>query len=107
YCCDVDHDCHIHGLEGNHYPAAGKRVDAHAKALTPLISVRKETFAADWPVTSTTDHGHVDEGDHGGDTARAKETWVIAWSPEEYTPDWEKELRPEEITPLILREREA
>ena len=107
YCCDVDDAGHIHGLEGNHYRDAIKRVDAHVKALTDLISVRHETFAEDWLVIITTDHGHVDEGGHGGDTAREKESWVIVWSPDGYTPDWEKELRPEEITPLILREREA
>ncbi|HJG63857.1 MAG TPA: alkaline phosphatase family protein [Corynebacterium stationis] len=74
YCCDVDDAGHIHGLEGNHYRDAIKRVDAHVKALTDLISVRHETFAEDWLVIITTDHGHVDEGGHGGDTAREKES---------------------------------
>ena len=106
YCCDVDDAGHIYGLQGNFYREAIIRVDAHVKNLTDLISARHEAFDEEWLVVITTDHGHVDEGGHGGATARERESWVIAWSPDGYTPDWNQELRPEEIVPLILRERE-
>lgn len=107
YCCDVDDAGHIHGLQGNHYREAIKRVDAHVKSVTDMVAARHEAFGEEWLVILTTDHGHVDEGGHGGDSARERESWVITWSPDDYTTDWEKELRPEEITPLILQERNA
>ncbi|MGP5170895.1 alkaline phosphatase family protein [Corynebacterium casei] len=107
YCCDVDDAGHIHGLQGNHYREAIKRVDAHVKSVTDMVAARHEAFGEEWLVILTTDHGHVDEGGHGGDSARERESWVITRSPDDYTTDWEKELRPEEITPLILQERNA
>ncbi|MDN6629398.1 MAG: hypothetical protein L0L12_11600 [Corynebacterium casei] len=44
YCCDVDDAGHIHGLHGEHYRKAIKRIDAHAKSLTDIVADRHGAF---------------------------------------------------------------
>ncbi|WP_218055973.1 alkaline phosphatase family protein [Actinobaculum suis] len=103
YFCDVDDAGHVYGLQGEEYRAAIRRVDAHVGHLVEVISARDE----DWLVVLTTDHGHRDEGGHGGDSPRERESWVVAWAPSGNIPNWPEIIEPWELAGLMLAARRA
>lgn len=105
YFCDVDDAGHVHGLRGQEYRAAIRRVDGHVGRLIDAVATR-HAEGEDWLVVLTTDHGHRDEGGHGGATQQERESWVIAWAPDGETPDWPEEIRPEELSTLMLDARQ-
>lgn len=105
YCCDVDDAGHVYGALSDEYSAAIRRVDEHVSTLVEDAKFRYETFNEDWLIVITTDHGHVDEGGHGGDSPEERASWVIAWAPSRNVPVWGESIEPVELTPLILNER--
>lgn len=105
YCCDVDDAGHIHGALSTQYADAIRRVDAHVGTLIDDVQFRFDTFNENWLVVITTDHGHIDEGGHGGDSAEERASWAIAWAPSGHLPEWPESLEPAELTPLILSAR--
>lgn len=102
YACDVDDAGHIYGLLGEHYRAALSRVDAHLGRIVTALEERFHTYGEDWVLVVTTDHGHVDEGGHGGDSDRERESWVITWAPSGRTPNWQAPFDPSELCDLML-----
>lgn len=102
YCCDVDDAGHIHGLHGSEYRDAVRRVDTHVGHLVDIVRARAADHGESWLVVITTDHGHVDDGGHGGDSDRERESWVVCWSPSGSVPGWASELRPTDLAGLIL-----
>lgn len=102
YFCDVDDAGHVHGLGGEHYRDAIRRVDTHVSAI---IGAVRERVEEEWLVVLTTDHGHRDEGGHGGESDRERESWVIAWSPDGGLPAWPGEIAPQELTRMALAAR--
>lgn len=105
YFCTVDDAGHIWGLMDDNYRRAIRDVDAHVDSITTAVTQRAEATDEDWLVIITTDHGHIDQGGHGGDTPEERESWVIAWSPTGAVPEWPKDIKPEELSALILAER--
>lgn len=105
YCCSVDDAGHVYGLMGNEYRGAIKSVDEHVGRLASAVEQRATEHGEDWLVVVTTDHGHVDEGGHGGSSARERESWVIAWAPNGSLPEWPFEIEPHRLSSLILSER--
>lgn len=105
YFCTVDDAGHVWGLMGEQYREAVRSVDEHVNAITAAVEQRARDADEDWLVIVTTDHGHVDEGGHGGGTPEERESWVITWSPTGSVPEWPEEIRPEELSSLILAER--
>ncbi|MGP6174491.1 alkaline phosphatase family protein [Corynebacterium sp. A21] len=105
YFCDIDDAGHVYGLQGEHYREAIRRVDAHVERILAAIQQRAETHGEDWLVVITTDHGHRDEGGHGGDSDREKESWVISWTPNGTLPEWPAEIEPHALAGLMLAER--
>lgn len=105
YCCDVDDAGHVYGALSAKYSDAIGRVDAHVGTLVDDIRFRHNRFGEDWLVVITTDHGHVDQGGHGGDSAEERASWVIAWAPSGNLPGWPGSIEPIELTPLILEAR--
>lgn len=101
YFCDVDDAGHVHGLDGEPYRDAIRRVDGHVSAVIRAVESRAE----EWLVVLTTDHGHRDEGGHGGDSARERESWAIAWATGGAQPDWPAEIAPHELAGLALAAR--
>ncbi|MGR4009388.1 hypothetical protein [Leucobacter sp. 1207-22] len=50
----------------------------------------------------TSDHGHLDAGGHGGDSAIERESFVILHRPGAGALDWPAEIAPTEVTPRLL-----
>lgn len=105
YFCTVDDAGHVYGLMGDEYRQAIRSVDEHVNAITSEVAKRARETDEDWLVILTTDHGQLDEGGHGGGAPEERESWVIAWSPTGEIPEWPEEIKPEELSSLILSER--
>ena len=56
---------------------ADRQVGRLIKALKSRLTYNKE----DWLILTSTDHGHVDEGGHGGPSAIEKNIFVLASGP--------------------------
>lgn len=107
YCCDVDDAGHVYGALSDEYSAAIARVNSHVKRLAEDLQFRFEKFDEDWLLCITTDHGHVDEGGHGGDSALERASWAITWAPSGNVPSWAPHIAPTDLTPLLLDARYA
>lgn len=107
YFGDIDDADHIFGLPGEEYRDAIRRVDAHVKNVLAEISRRIDELREDWLVGITSDHGHLDEGGHGGTTDRGRESWTITWRLHGELPKWTEEIAPHELAELMLAERRA
>lgn len=105
YFCDIDDAGHIFGLLGPDYRDAIRRVDDHVSTIINQVTMRHEELGEDWLVILTTDHGQRDEGGHGGDTDRERESWVIAWAPNGTVPDWPATIEPHELAWMMLEQR--
>lgn len=66
YLGEADAAAHGHGGLSPEYRAAIGRIDDHLRTLAAAITRRAETAAEDWALVVTTDHGHLDQGGHGG-----------------------------------------
>jgi len=66
YLGEVDEAGHLYGGSAAEYTAAVARVDAHLGSILAEVEARVSRRGEDWLVAVTTDHGHVDEGGHGG-----------------------------------------
>ena len=55
----------------------------------------------------TTDHGHVDAGGHGSDSAVERASFVAATRFGKSMDHWPDTLAPEELVPLLLRCRQG
>ncbi|GGG69696.1 alkaline phosphatase family protein [Corynebacterium pelargi] len=102
YCCDVDDAGHVYGLKGAEYREALGRVDAHLGRVMEAISDRHEHYGEQWLLVCVTDHGHRDEGGHGGASAQERASWITAWAPDGVLPDWPEAIAPHEVAALIL-----
>ena len=105
YFCDIDDTGHVFGVMGPEYRDAIRRVDTHVSTIIDKVIMRHEELGEDWLVVITTDHGHRDEGGHGGDSDREKESWVVAWAPNGQIPQWPAEIVPHELAAMILDAR--
>jgi len=52
-----------------------------------------------------TDHGHRDEGGHGGDSEQERASFVIAHGIGRDNPQWNLDIEPHHLTDLLLAER--
>ncbi|MFC5931225.1 phosphodiesterase [Cryobacterium melibiosiphilum] len=110
YLGEVDEAGHVYGGVSAEYLEAVRRVDAHLGTLLHAIARRAaaEGVDEDWLVGITTDHGHLDEGGHGGgeDVVRgsffavARCTGAEAWTSADLSLP--ATIRPEQITPYLL-----
>lgn len=107
YCCSVDDAGHVYGLTGDEYRDAIRSVDQHVERLVDAVTKRATERGEDWLVVVTTDHGHIDEGGHGGSSERERESWVVAWSPTGDLPAWPSQIEPHRLASHILAERKS
>jgi len=105
YFCDVDEAGHLHGSSGEQYVAAIERVDSHLSRLHTAVTNRVSEHGENWLMVVTTDHGHLDEGGHGNDSAQERASFVIAVGLGRKNPSWSTEFQPEELVSLLLAER--
>ncbi|MEY9872636.1 arylsulfatase A-like enzyme [Streptacidiphilus sp. MAP12-33] len=84
YLGAVDETAHLRGC-GADYRAAILRADARLGLLLDAVRSRPTYADEDWTVIVVTDHGHVDEGGHGGDSVLERTAWIACAGPE-FTP---------------------
>ena len=80
YLGDVDETGHELGV-GAEYRAAVERADARLGRLVATVRSRPAYAEERWTVIVVTDHGHVDEGGHGGDSDLERTAWIAASGP--------------------------
>ena len=105
YFCDADEAGHAHGVLGSEYLDAIERVDQHLTRLSRAIDLRAKNFNEAWLLVLTTDHGHLDEGGHGGDTPQELASFVIGLGVGRENPKWPRDFAPHELLSLLLDER--
>jgi hypothetical protein len=75
-CVDmVGHGC---GALSTEYTEAIGRVDGWVGDLTDAVASRPGYADERWLILVTTDHGHLDEGGHGGYTDTERRTFILA-----------------------------
>lgn len=98
YFCGVDEAGHKYGSIEPPYFDAVERIDGYLKLLHEALITREEP----WVLVVVTDHGHRDEGGHGGDSAQERASFVIAHGINREHPDWPTNLQPQNLAGLIL-----
>ena len=78
YFCDADDEGHVYGPHTPEYSAAMDRIEGHLARIKQAIARRVEELGEDWYLVLTTDHGHVDAGGHGSDSAVERASFVAA-----------------------------
>ncbi len=81
YIGDPDVVAHEHGSRSTEYSASIQTADAHIGALVAAIRHRPTFADEDWLVLISTDHGHRDEGGHGGTTPEETTVFYLADGP--------------------------
>lgn len=103
YFCEADEVAHKHGVIDQPYFDAIARIDSYLNRLLDLTS-ELSSKSEPWLVAITTDHGHVDEGGHGGDSDQERATFLIGHGVERNHPNWKSDYSPREISELLLNE---
>jgi arylsulfatase A-like enzyme len=80
YLLRPDMVAHAEGLT-DRYRSAIERCDAQVGVLLAAISARPDREHEEWTVIVLTDHGHLDEGGHGGDSSQERAAWIAACGP--------------------------
>ena len=102
YFCGADEEGHLHGtLEGPYFDAI-ERIDGLVAKMYQAILERHHTRGEKWLVVITTDHGHRDEGGHGGDSPQERASFLIAHAVGAPHPLWPPTIKPEELVGQIL-----
>ena len=83
------------------------RIEGHLARIKQAIARRVEELGEDWYLVLTTDHGHVDAGGHGADSAVERASFVAATRFGGSLEHWPEELAPAELTPLLLECRKG
>jgi predicted AlkP superfamily pyrophosphatase or phosphodiesterase len=107
YFGQADEAAHAFGGLSDEYRQSIARIDDHVGRLLAVIATRVDDHGEDWSVVVTTDHGHRDEGGHGGGTDIERASFALA---AHYGPDaagtgpaqWPRTMAPTELTPRLL-----
>jgi predicted AlkP superfamily pyrophosphatase or phosphodiesterase len=102
YFSQVDEFGHKYGALDDPYFDALGRVDQQVKNLHEVIEDRVKNFGEEWIVLITTDHGHLDEGGHGGDSDQERSSFLIAYGVGRENPQWEAPIAQHQISQIIL-----
>jgi predicted AlkP superfamily pyrophosphatase or phosphodiesterase len=102
YFCGADEAGHLHGtIEGPYFDAI-ERIDSLVSKMHQSVLKRQREFEENWLIVITTDHGHRDEGGHGGDSEQERASFVIAHAIGAPHPSWPADIKPEELVGHIL-----
>lgn len=109
YFGEADHAAHAFGGLSPEYRAAIGRIDDHLQSVVDVITQRAAEHGEDWVLVITTDHGHLDQGGHGGDSELETTSFALACS---FGPgggagpaaprDWPAHLQPTELAPRLI-----
>jgi predicted AlkP superfamily pyrophosphatase or phosphodiesterase len=101
YLAAVDFAGHAVG-SGAAYRAALRAADQRVGRLTAAVRSRPSGPEENWTIVAVTDHGHLDEGGHGGREREVETAWAAAAGPG-IRPDAPPLItRQEEVAPLVL-----
>ena len=68
---------HEFGCLGPQYREAIETCDRQVAALLAAVDARPGRGSEQWLVIVVTDHGHIDEGGHGGDSDAERTAWML------------------------------
>lgn len=102
YFCGADEAGHMHGTLKGHYFDAIERIDALVTRLYQVIKKRHQELSENWLIVITTDHGHRDEGGHGGESEQERASFVIAHAIGAPHPSWPPTINPDDLVGQIL-----
>ncbi|KTR91309.1 hypothetical protein NS220_14575 [Microbacterium testaceum] len=105
YLGEVDEAGHRHGGIAPEYTAAIVRVDSLLGGILDVVAERATTHDEDWLVAVTTDHGHVDAGGHGGDSALERRSFLALGRFGGHEPLPGGPIAPHEVCDLLLADR--
>ncbi|MEU3609187.1 alkaline phosphatase family protein [Streptomyces sp. NPDC035033] len=74
----VDGAGHDFGGTGRRYRDAIRTADGQVGRIVAAVKARATYAGENWLIMVTTDHGHVDEGGHGGNDPNVRKSFVIA-----------------------------
>ncbi|MFJ2415344.1 alkaline phosphatase family protein [Streptomyces brevispora] len=80
YLGAVDETAHFLGC-GPEYRQAIETADRRLGMLVKALRDRPDHATEQWTIIVVTDHGHVDEGGHGGRSDQERTAWVAACGP--------------------------
>jgi predicted AlkP superfamily pyrophosphatase or phosphodiesterase len=103
YFSQVDEFGHKYGALDHPYFDALGRVDQLVKNLHEVIEKRVKNFGEEWLIVITTDHGHLDEGGHGGDSDQERSSFLIAYGLGRENPHWVTPIAQHRISQIILQ----
>jgi predicted AlkP superfamily pyrophosphatase or phosphodiesterase len=101
YLGAVDFAGHATG-SGAVYRAALRAADERVGRLVATVRARPSGPAEDWTIVVVTDHGHLDEGGHGGREPEVATAWAAAAGPGIRPGAPPPVTRLEEVAPLVL-----
>ena len=102
YFCEADESGHLYGtIEGPYFEAIA-RIDSYVDKLYECIKQRNINFGENWLIIIVTDHGHRDEGGHGGDSPQECASFVIAHGVGTKHPQWPSSMNPEDLVHHML-----
>jgi predicted AlkP superfamily pyrophosphatase or phosphodiesterase len=102
YFCGVDEAGHRHGSVDNPYFEAIERIDGYVSEIHSTLKLRGKAFNEDWLIVIVTDHGHRDEGGHGGDSLQERASFILAHSTSGNHPNWPKDMQPHHLSERLL-----
>ena len=105
YFCGADEAAHAYGVIGAEYLDAISRIDRLLERLERAVIERIKSHQEAWLMVLTTDHGHIDEGGHGADSAQERASFLIATGFGRENPSWPEAIAPNQVTPLLRGER--
>ncbi len=107
YLGETDEAAHLYGAISDEYRYALARVDAHLAQLVSTIRSRTTDRDEEWILAVTTDHGHLDEGGHGGseDIVRSSFLAAVTVVSGDFHPiPLPEVVGPHQVAPLLIRE---
>ena len=102
YFGGTDEAAHEAGPLGADYHQALLRQDGYLGRLLNAIRARRTFPGERWTVLVTTDHGHLDEGGHGGVTHAEREVFVVLAELDRQLGEPLEEPRLVDIAPTVL-----
>ena len=100
YLGETDQVAHEFGT-GVEYEGAIARQDDRLARLVDAVRSRPGFADEDWLVMVTTDHGHLDEGGHGGGSWQERQSFVVAGVLDREA-QWAQQAENIDIAPTIL-----
>lgn len=101
----TDHVGHEFGGISPEYDEAIRVTDERIDRLVGSVKRRVEQHEEEWIVAITTDHGHRDEGGHGGDSDLERRTFLLVETFGTEKVEVPEDIRPVEFSTLLLGAR--